>query len=133
MKSVDLESALQWLAIPREIARHPVSDEPISIVVGKFGPYLRCAGVSCSLRVSERAPSSSLGRNHEPQRSPSEDRGGGGGALAAVSGARGGWWKTRAGVVAPTDRAWHTQLWRQGAERTGARASRPGPAPTFPS
>ncbi len=39
--SVDLEKALVLLSLPREVARHPESGEPILAGIGRFGPYVQ--------------------------------------------------------------------------------------------
>ncbi|HEV7440188.1 MAG TPA: type I DNA topoisomerase, partial [Methylobacterium sp.] len=39
--AVDLEKALRLLALPREVARHPESGEPILANLGRFGPYVQ--------------------------------------------------------------------------------------------
>ncbi len=39
--SIDLETALKLLALPREVARHPVSGEPIFASIGRYGPYVQ--------------------------------------------------------------------------------------------
>ena len=39
--SVDLERALQLLSLPREVARHPESGEPILAGIGRYGPYVQ--------------------------------------------------------------------------------------------
>ncbi|MGU3538271.1 type I DNA topoisomerase [Methylobacterium sp. A54F] len=39
--SVDLEIALRLLALPREVARHPETGEPILANLGRFGPYVQ--------------------------------------------------------------------------------------------
>ncbi|CAA2106212.1 DNA topoisomerase 1 [Methylobacterium bullatum] len=38
---VDLEKALRLLALPREVAKHPESGEPILANLGRFGPYVQ--------------------------------------------------------------------------------------------
>ncbi|GJE41029.1 type I DNA topoisomerase [Methylobacterium soli] len=38
---VDLEKALRLLALPREVARHPETGEPILASLGRFGPYVQ--------------------------------------------------------------------------------------------
>ncbi len=39
--SVGLEHAVQLLALPREVARHPESGEPILAGIGRYGPYVQ--------------------------------------------------------------------------------------------
>ena len=39
--SVDLDKALLLLSLPREVARHPESGEPILAGIGRFGPYVQ--------------------------------------------------------------------------------------------
>lgn len=39
--SLDLDTALALLALPRTIGRHPADDAPISAGIGRFGPYLK--------------------------------------------------------------------------------------------
>jgi DNA topoisomerase-1 len=39
--SLDLETALRLLALPREVARHPESGEPILAGIGRYGPYVQ--------------------------------------------------------------------------------------------
>ncbi|WP_264048182.1 type I DNA topoisomerase [Methylobacterium flocculans] len=39
--SVDLEMALKLLSLPREVARHPETGEPILANLGRFGPYVQ--------------------------------------------------------------------------------------------
>ncbi|UDL95302.1 type I DNA topoisomerase [Lichenihabitans sp. PAMC28606] len=38
---VDLDKALVLLSLPREIAKHPTSGEPILAGIGRFGPYVQ--------------------------------------------------------------------------------------------
>jgi DNA topoisomerase-1 len=39
--SVDLEKALALLSLPREVAKHPESGEPILAGIGRYGPYVQ--------------------------------------------------------------------------------------------
>jgi DNA topoisomerase I len=39
--AVDLATALKLLALPREIARHPETGEPILAGIGRYGPYVQ--------------------------------------------------------------------------------------------
>jgi DNA topoisomerase-1 len=39
--SVDLEKALKLLALPREVAKHPETGEPILASIGRYGPYVQ--------------------------------------------------------------------------------------------
>jgi DNA topoisomerase I len=38
---VDLEMALRLLALPREVARHPETGEPVLAGIGRYGPYVQ--------------------------------------------------------------------------------------------
>jgi DNA topoisomerase-1 len=39
--AVDLDKALALLALPKEVARHPESGEPILVGIGRYGPYVQ--------------------------------------------------------------------------------------------
>ncbi len=41
VKSIDLEAALQLLALPREIGKHPEDGEVILAGIGRYGPYVQ--------------------------------------------------------------------------------------------
>ncbi|MGO4668670.1 type I DNA topoisomerase [Bosea sp. 2RAB26] len=39
--AVDLDKALALLALPKEVAKHPESGEPILVGIGRYGPYVQ--------------------------------------------------------------------------------------------
>lgn len=46
---VNLELALQLLALPREVGKHPETGELITADYGRYGPYLRCGKKNASI------------------------------------------------------------------------------------
>lgn len=46
---VDLEMALALLSLPREVAKHPETGDPIKAGIGRFGPYVQHGKVYASL------------------------------------------------------------------------------------
>ncbi|MEM8575790.1 MAG: type I DNA topoisomerase [Pseudomonadota bacterium] len=52
-ESIDLERALAFLSLPREVGIHPESGKPITAGYGRFGPYVQCDGKYASLSTPE--------------------------------------------------------------------------------
>jgi DNA topoisomerase-1 len=50
MEDVDLERALQYLSLPRDIGKDPESGETILATMGPYGPYLKRGSKNFSLR-----------------------------------------------------------------------------------
>ena len=49
VSAIDLERALAYLSLPREIARHPESGDPILAGIGRYGPYVQHGKTYASL------------------------------------------------------------------------------------
>lgn len=48
-EAVDLDLALRLLSLPRELGRHPDTDEPVEVHLGRYGPYIRCGSETRSI------------------------------------------------------------------------------------
>ena len=49
-EDVNLELAVRLLSLPREVGKHPESDELITADYGRYGPYLRCGKKNASIQ-----------------------------------------------------------------------------------
>jgi DNA topoisomerase-1 len=61
-ETIDLDMALQLLALPREIGLHPESGKPIKAGFGRFGPYIAHEGSYASLDAPEEVFSVGINR-----------------------------------------------------------------------
>jgi DNA topoisomerase-1 len=61
-ETIDLDMALQLLALPREIGLHPESGKPIKAGFGRFGPYIAHEGAYASLDAPEEVFSVGINR-----------------------------------------------------------------------
>ena len=53
LSDVTLDYSIKLLSLPREIGKHPESNEIITADYGRFGPYIKCGKKNASLRGSE--------------------------------------------------------------------------------
>ena len=50
ISDINLDYALELLALPRMIGKHPETDEPIMADYGRYGPYIKSGKQNASLR-----------------------------------------------------------------------------------
>ncbi|MDE1901801.1 MAG: type I DNA topoisomerase [Alphaproteobacteria bacterium] len=79
---IDLDTALKWISLPRDIGKHPESGEMISAGVGRFGPYIKMGSQYKSLAADDDVLSVGLNRAVVLLAEPSKGRFGKGGASA---------------------------------------------------
>jgi DNA topoisomerase-1 len=72
--SLTLETALQLLALPRELGTHPVSGQPITASQGRFGPYVKHGDEYRSLEDSDDLLTIDLARALELFAAPKRSR-----------------------------------------------------------
>jgi DNA topoisomerase-1 len=73
--SVDLETALKLLALPRDIGKHPETGETILAGMGRFGPYLKHGAAFKSIPKDDDVLSIGLNRAVVVLAEPSRGRG----------------------------------------------------------
>jgi DNA topoisomerase-1 len=59
---MELELALQLLALPREVGKHPEDGEPIKAGIGRFGPYVQHGKTYASLEAGDEVFTLGLNR-----------------------------------------------------------------------
>jgi DNA topoisomerase-1 len=74
--TVDLETALALLSLPREVARHPSSGEPILAGIGRFGPYVQHGRTYANLGKDDDVLT--IGQNRAIDLIVAKENGGGG-------------------------------------------------------
>lgn len=81
--SVTLEQALALLSLPREVARHPVSGEPILVGIGRFGPYVQHGKMYANIEKDDEVLE--LGANRAIDLIVAKESGGGRGGRGAAT------------------------------------------------
>ncbi len=74
-KNFTLDEALLLLSFPREVGRHPESDEVITVQDGRYGAYIRCGKESRSLESQEQMATIGLDEALALLRQPKRRRG----------------------------------------------------------
>ena len=65
ISDINLDYALELLALPRMIGKHPETDEPIMADYGRYGPYIKSGKQNASLRGPETPLDISLDKSIE--------------------------------------------------------------------
>lgn len=81
--SVTLEKALALLSLPREVAKHPESGEPILVGIGRYGPYVQHGKVYANIDKDDDVLE--LGANRAIDLIVAKESGGGRGGRAAAT------------------------------------------------
>ena len=55
-EEMNLELALKLLSLPRQLGEHPELHQPVAVMVGRFGPYVKCGDQSRSIPTGEFSP-----------------------------------------------------------------------------
>lgn len=51
--TIDLQTALQYLDLPRTLGNHPETDEPVQALIGRYGPYVKSGKTNASLKKTD--------------------------------------------------------------------------------
>ncbi|KAA5598983.1 type I DNA topoisomerase [Blastochloris sulfoviridis] len=104
--SIDLETALALLSLPREVATHPETGKPILVGIGRFGPYVQHDKTYANLGAEDEVLS--IGANRaidlivtKETRGPGRGRGADSGRVLGDHPALGGPISVRAGRYGP--------------------------------
>ena len=60
--TVTVEMALKYLSLPRTLGLHPVKQVPVTVTIGRFGPYIACDGEFRSVKAPDDVYTISLER-----------------------------------------------------------------------
>jgi DNA topoisomerase-1 len=82
--SVTLDKALALLSLPREVARHPESGEPILVGIGRYGPYVQHGKTYANIDKGDDVLE--LGANRAIDLIVAKESGGGRGGRASTPG-----------------------------------------------
>ena len=53
LKAINLDEALKWLSLPRELGTNPEKAEAVWVFDGRFGPYVKCGSDMRSLKKTD--------------------------------------------------------------------------------
>jgi DNA topoisomerase I len=81
---IDLDKALYLLSMPREVAKHPETSDPIVVSIGRFGPYVQHAKTYASLTRDDDI--FSIGANRAIDLIITKEQGGGRKSFGASAG-----------------------------------------------
>ncbi len=75
-KSMDIDTALRLLSLPRELGMHPEKQKPVLTNMGRFGPYVMCDGDFRSLKKEDNVFTVTFERAMELLNAEKKGRGG---------------------------------------------------------
>lgn len=75
VSQVDMKMALEILSLPKKVGVNPINNKDIKIGVGRFGPYVECAGDYRSIPKTETVFTMTLDKAIELLKQPKKSRG----------------------------------------------------------